>query len=245
MVLKIIGSSSAGNAYALISEEETLLIECGVRFQLVKQALGFKISNVVGQLITHSHLDHCRATQAVVNAGIDVYASFGTIREIGIRSHRMKAIMAGTMIKMGAFKVKAFDVEHDTAEPFGFLIHHKECGSTLFMTDSYFSAYNFRGLSNIIVEANFDETVLDGRTFSGDNPRFLRDRIKESHMSIQTCKKFLIASDLSQVQKIILIHLSNSNSDEANFKSEIEKATGKRVYVADAGMDIELNKSPF
>jgi hypothetical protein len=51
-------------------------------------------------------------------------------------------------------------------------------------------------------------------------------------MSLETCKGFLRANDLSRVQEIWLLHLSDANSDAARFKREIQELTGKVVYVA-------------
>ena len=64
-------------------------------------------------------------------------------------------------------------------------------------------------------------------------------------MSLNTCKETLLANDLSQVQKIVLIHLSDSNSDEKKFKEVITNATGKIVHVANNNQTLEFNKNPF
>jgi hypothetical protein len=40
------------------------------------------------------------------------------------------------------------------------------------------------------------------------------------------------ANDLSKVQEIWLLHLSDGNSDADRFKREIQELTGKPVYVA-------------
>ena len=39
MILKCIGSGSSGNAYALIGEEEILLLECGMPLKKLKKPL--------------------------------------------------------------------------------------------------------------------------------------------------------------------------------------------------------------
>ena len=64
-------------------------------------------------------------------------------------------------------------------------------------------------------------------------------------MHLDTCKGLLLANDLSQVNNIVLIHLSDSNSDEMRFQKEIAAATGKLVPVAVAGLEIEFNKTPY
>nr|HRO18749.1 hypothetical protein [Ferruginibacter sp.] len=77
------------------------------------------------------------------------------------------------------------------------------------------------------------------------NPKFLRDRIFKSHMSLATCKGLLQANDLRQVNNIVLIHLSDGNSNAEKFKREVTELTGKMVHVAEAGMCIPFTKNPF
>lgn len=246
MKLTVINSNSAGNAYILHNEKEALLIECGVQFAKIKQALGYNLMKVAGCIVTHEHKDHCKAVADVLAAGIRVHASVGTHQAMGtIDHHRSIKLVPGVEFHVGSFLVRPFDVKHDCAEPFGYLIYHKECGNVLFLTDSYYCEYNFSGLNNIIIEANYCQTILDRRLQEGVNPKFLRDRVITSHMSLATCKQTLQAYDLSKVNNIVLIHLSDGNSDEKRFKQEVEEVTGKTVHVANAGMSIDFNKQPF
>lgn len=55
MLLKCIATGSKGNSYALISDEEILLIEAGVPLMEVKKAIDFQISKIVGCLVSHEH----------------------------------------------------------------------------------------------------------------------------------------------------------------------------------------------
>lgn len=247
MQLKVINSNSFGNAYILENDQEALLIECGVNFDKIKQALLFNLSKVCGCLLTHEHGDHAKSIDHVIAAGINVYASKGTFTALDIKSHRAQTIWSGKEFNVGNFKVKAFDVEHDVSEPVGFIINHKETGNILFITDSYYCRHNFSavGLHNIIIEANYTQDIVDRKVFEGNGLKFLRDRVLQSHMSLKTCKEMLQANDLNNVQNIVLIHLSDSNSDEKRFKREVEEVTGKRVHIAHAGMEIDFNKSPF
>ncbi|MBO9151907.1 MBL fold metallo-hydrolase [Chitinophaga sp. GCM10012297] len=238
MKLVVIGSNSAGNSYLLQGENETLLIECGVHFSKIKKALGYNLQNV-SAIVTHSHGDHSKSIKDVLNAGIPVWAGVETFKALGIESHhRAKTIVQGLSYKIGNFKVKPFNVNHDVP-CLGFLIQHPECGLTLFLTDTYFCDYVFPGLNNIIVECNHAEDIIS----SNGTPRFLHDRIIQSHMNLETCKSLLKANDLSCVNNIVLIHLSDSNSDEKRFKREITELTGKEVHIATAGLSIKFNKT--
>lgn len=54
-VLKIASTGSCGNGYALVSDEEILLVECGVPLIQMKKLINFQTSKVVGCLISHEH----------------------------------------------------------------------------------------------------------------------------------------------------------------------------------------------
>ncbi len=65
------------------------------------------------------------------------------------------------------------------------------------------------------------------------------------HFSLENCKDMLKANDLRQVNNIVLIHLSDSNSDEKQFHKEVLELTNKNVHVASNGMVIDFKKTPF
>lgn len=245
MRLKIIGSGSAGNGYILENDQEALLIECGVRFDKIMRALNFNLKKVRGCLVTHEHGDHAVAIHKVLGAGIDVYTSYGTIQALGVEKHHRSHAVDNQPFQLGGFKVMTFDVKHDCADPVGFLIEHEECGLVLFLTDTYFIPYTFEGLNNILVEANYCQEILDQRLADGRGNAYVRDRVLSSHMSLKTCKELLVANDLTQVNNIVLIHLSDSNSHEERFIREVREVTGKAVSAARPGMELEFNKTPF
>lgn len=248
MQLQILGSSSKGNCYILQNENESLIIECGVNISDIKKALNFSFAKVSGCLVTHEHGDHAKSINEVMLMGVDIYTSRGTIRALGldVNHHLLHTIKAGEVAQVGNFKVLPFKVNHDVVEPLGFIINHPETGNVLFITDTFYVSDTFKNIHNIIIEANFSQEIIDEKVRKGSSPDFLRNRIFKSHMSLETCKKTLKANDLSKVHNIVLIHLSDSNSNAAQFQREIEGLTGKKVFIADAGIVIEnFNKTPF
>lgn len=244
MKLTVIGSSSAGNCYILQNDNEALMIEAGCRTDRVMSAIGYRISKVKGLLISHEHGDHSKYATKLMRAGIDCYASHGTHKAMATAEmHRARFLHPMTVQQIGPFRVLPFDVKHDAAAPLGFIIEHEECGRVLFLTDTIYSKYTFPGLHNVIVEANYCEDIINEKLLA--DKKFLRDRVIQNHLSIQTCKELLLANDLSQVNNVVLIHLSNSNSDEKRFKKEIESITSATVHIADSMMNIPFNKTPF
>lgn len=245
MELKVLGSSSRGNCYLLIDETgQTLALEAGVRFSEVRKVMGFETSNIIGCLITHEHGDHSRYVGQFMDNAVDIFCSKGSASHFG-NHHRLHSVESGVIFNIGKFKIYPFDIIHDAEEPFGYLIQHPESGNILFLTDTYYSEFTFKGLNNVILEVNYDLDILEENIRSGRLNPIIRNRVLTSHMSLQTAKELLSANDLSKVNNIVLIHLSDGNSHAENFKKEIEKATGKTVTVADCGTEILLNKTPF
>lgn len=243
MKLKVLGSSSKGNAYLLENEEEALLIECGVHVKEIKKALNFNISKIEGALVSHEHLDHARSMKELLLMGVNVWATAGTHEACGTKmNHRACFLEFKGMVSIGKFKVKPFRIKHDAADPCCFFINHPETGNVVFLTDTMYSPYTFNDIHNIIIEANYSKKIIDQKMTEME---FLKNRILQSHMSLETCIDFLKANDLRKVNNIVLIHLSDSNSNESDFKKQVEDLTGKTVTVADHGMEIEFNKTPF
>lgn len=53
--LKILSSNSSGNAYILECNGERLLLELGIGWQEILKGLNYKLGNVMGVLVSHSH----------------------------------------------------------------------------------------------------------------------------------------------------------------------------------------------
>lgn len=142
--------------------------------------------------------------------------------------------------QIGSFKVMPFEAKHDV-ECYSFLIEHPECGKIVFVTDSYYVKYRFNNIKHWIIEANYSKKIIDKKIKESGINLFLKDRILKSHLSLENCISALKSNDLSNTENIILIHLSDSNSNEKEFKQEIEKQVQRNCIVAINGMNINLN----
>lgn len=244
MKLKCLASGSKGNCYLLQSNEETLILECGIPYRDILKGLNFNLSNVVGCLVSHEHKDHSKAVRDLLNNGIDIYTSIGTIEALDIgdyavNSYRLGFLKSEEQTRIKNFTILPFKTEHDATEPLGFLIQHKEMGKLLFVTDSYYCQYKFTGLNHIMIECNYSKEILEKNIENGLNIA-LAKRLMKSHFNLEHVKEFLTANDLSQVRDIALLHLSDGNSNAGQFKTEIERLTGKPTYIADKGLEIVL-----
>lgn len=241
MKVKVIGSSSSGNCYIFKANNgETLIVECGVRWQEIAQAINFEASKISGCIVTHCHMDHAKGVNQLLERSIPVYASKGTFDALGVSgNYNAIPVRSRETFSAGSFYVYAFDVNHDVPEPLGFIIYHTEMGYTLFLTDTYYSQYKFPKLNNVMIEANYDHELLE------NSKKFLRGRTMTSHMSIDTTIETLKRMDLSSVYNIILLHLSDRNSNELEFVDKVVKSTGKRVFSANKGLEVDLSVNVF
>lgn len=228
-----LSSGSSGNCYRLSDGSTPLLLECGISFKEIKKKLHFKTFELVACLISHEHGDHAKAVKDIIKAGIDCYMSLGTQTALGVSSHRVKIVQPKEQIQIGTWAILPFEVNHDAKEPLGFLLYSQKTGAkVLYATDTYYIKYRFQDLTHLMIECNFALDIVDENVANGTIPKSLRDRLLYSHFELENVKKFLKANDLSKVEEIWLLHLSNDNSDEERFKREIQELTGKLVYIA-------------
>lgn len=244
MKLKILGSNSSGNSYILENDNEALLIEAGIDIRLVKKELKFNLRKVAGAIISHRHGDHAKYVKSFVDCGIRTLAL-----EDVFASHKADLpfaypITPNKSYKIGNFIVTPFMVSHDVP-CVGWLVKHTEIGKLLFVTDTMKLDYVFDGLTQIMIETNYSDEIIDRRLEREEINFQMYKRIIQSHMSLGTAQAILRNHDLSQVDNIILIHLSNGSSNENQFVDTIKKATGKIVTAADKGTEIELSKTPY
>ena len=202
-----------------------------------KESINFNVSKIVAAIATHVHFDHLGYIEQYLKAGIKVYANHPTIKH-----HNLLPITPKW--KVGDWTIVSFPVKHNV-ECYGFLINHPSCGNFTFITDCQYVPVKFSGLNQIIVECNYQEEILQENVINGKVNSFVGNRVLDVHMSLATVREFILANDISKVRNIVLIHLSSDNSDALAFKKEIESITGKSVWIADKGMQIDFNINPF
>lgn len=252
MKLFVIGSSSRGNSYVLDNGSEALVIECGEPLIEAKKVLDYQISRITACIITHEHSDHAKCVADYLRARIPVYATKGTIYELidryKIPEYQQRMFHEVTMLKktlFGGWSIIPFPTMHDASDPCGYMIHHNDMGTSLFATDTYYIYNRFSGLNHVMIECNYRDDIAIRNVENGSLADVAYHRLKKSHLSYENCVKFLESNDLSNTHNIVLIHLSDGNSNSMEFKKGIEELTGKSVHIADRGMTINFSRTPF
>jgi phosphoribosyl 1,2-cyclic phosphodiesterase len=234
MEIAVIGTGSKGNCYKVSDGRTSLLLDCGLPIKRIKESLNFRLSEIEGCLITHEHQDHSKSFKDLMKAGIDIYMSRGTKDALKAKaSHRLKIVASKEHLEIGSFQILPFDTQHDSLEPLGFVIQSKVTGEKLlYATDTYYIKYTFKNLTHLMIECNYMPEVLTANMAVGCVDSTLRDRLIESHFSLDNLKDFLRANDLKKVKEIWLIHMSERNCDADIAKKEIQELTGLPVFIA-------------
>ena len=232
MKIEVIASGSAGNCYKISNEDTTLLIECGIPYKKIQEALNFKTTDIDGVLVSHEHMDHAKACKDLIKAGVNLYMTKGTKEALKLDSHRVKSFKnfgdSYCDVNIGSFKIKPFKTVHDAKEPVGFVIYDSLAIEELvFITDTQYSIYSFSP-DYFMLEVNYvREAINKNDSLHPD----LRTRIKENHMSLDTAINLLERSDLSSLKKIYVMHLSDSNSDAEVIKERLQELTGVAIEI--------------
>lgn len=235
MLVQSLGSSSAGNAYRVSDGSGSILLEAGLPIRKIAERTGHQLSALSACLITHEHGDHSRAVKDLLHRGVPCYMSAGTMGALGLgQGYNCNVLEHKTPQRLpNGWTVLPFLTIHDAAEPLGFMLDTGYEERLLFLTDTAFSPYRFAGLTHIMVECNFVDELLDQAEEEGRTHGAMAARVRDSHMSENTVIQLLHANDLSRLKEVHLMHLSDSHSDAARIKENIQRVAGCPVWVCD------------
>lgn len=242
MIFKCGGTGSSGNCYALMdSHGQVLLIEAGIPYTRIAKLIDWRIKNVVGCIVTHSHLDHSKSAARLAIAGVPVYKPFE------LDECRESA-------KFGNYMVTAFPMvdsagrfvhtNNDGTEcpVYGFLIKHPEMGKMVYFTDCEFCRYTFRknGIEHFLLGVDYQEEYAP----IGEAKQ---EHVIHGHMSARTAFEFIKTSQTERLQDVIFCHMSESCDGKKLIKDAEEILTaGARAHLAVPEMNIKLYKDcPF
>ena len=123
---------------------------------------------------------------------------------------------------------------------YGFHISHKEIGSLIYASDTEYIKYRFKNLNHILVEANYSDDLID-------NEEVNREHVLRGHMSLQTALDFISTNDNPALRNVVLLHLSDKNADSAQFLQKTKETVkyGADCYIAEKGLEVDLNLCPF
>lgn len=222
-------SSSAGNLYIVTSQSgRKIIIDPGVKWDLILEALDYKLDDVVACLVSHGHItDHCKSAPAVLDQGIDVYANWHTLEAVDIDGHRgTHPIESMDRFEVPPFRILPFEVKHDVPN-LGFVITDTETKEhLLFAIDMANVKPKFTcPFSIIAIGCNYDRAIVDRAVESGSFNEGGARRLIQAHMERSMAQKYVTEyCDLSKCQQINLLHMGGHIDKEAA-KRDFEEAT--------------------
>lgn len=215
-------SSSKGNSSYIGTEKEGILIDCGVSFRRLANALevnNIPLEAVRAVFITHEHSDHVAGLAMLTKkTGLPVYGQKRTLQrlyESGKIAPASKIIdMDGKTIACGGSEICCFNTPHDTIQSCGYKIHTSDdkfcavCTDLGHVTPEVDNALT--GCRLVLIEANYDENML--RT--GSYPLYLKERIMSpiGHLSNVDCAVQVGKLIERGTTHFVLGHLSQDNN---------------------------------
>lgn len=232
MKFEALASSSKGNAYIVSDGQTHVLLECGLTYKKLLQAIGFEVAQFDGCLITHEHKDHSGCVKRLLGDCMPIYMTRGTAEALELPDSLMELaveIRAGEQFTVGSIDILPFETFHDAAEPVGFCMQSRVDGDILvYAIDTVNLPYAFPGVGVLAVEANFEQAVLDR---CQRMPEKTRHRVANTHMEIDVLCGILRRMDLSRCREIHLLHLSDATSHEGHFINKVARAVPLGIKV--------------
>jgi phosphoribosyl 1,2-cyclic phosphodiesterase len=218
-----LGSGSGGNAWVVEASEglfaTRVLIDNGFgprQFDRRLQRVGLTLSDLDAVFLTHEHADHVGGVDVLLaRCEVPLLTSAGTARAAGIAMdrRRVRPVIAGEAVSIGALCIEPFDVPHDAAQPLHFCFSDG-AGRLAIVTDLGCAttgvAQALRGLHTLVLECNHDERLLA----NGGYPAFLKARIAgdSGHLSNAQAAELLRLIPGPRPSRVVAAHLSKQNN---------------------------------
>ena len=222
MLFSPLFSGSSGNCTYVGTEDEGVIIDCGVSAtaalgELARAQIDARAVKAI--LVTHEHTDHIGGVGVLARKlQVPIYATRGTWEGMGKRAGKLsetqkRVIATGEDFYIGSLNVSAFDTPHDCLEPCGFVLNMHGLTAAVatdmgYIRDSWLSAV--KGADTVLLEADYDEDML----MAGSYPYELKRRIlgRKGHLSNEDAGKAAIELINAGAQRVILGHLSKNNN---------------------------------
>ena len=233
--LNVLATGSSGNCFVLNDGNEILLLDAGISIKDIKVGINFEVSKIVGAVVTHCHADHSKAVKDLKNMGVQVFTPY-----------TRKDDAPTVKTRCGKYSISAFSLTDNEGKPthsnsdgtpckvYGFYITHEdfEDWNLVYITDTMYCRYTFENIKNMIIGTNYKKEKLE------DTNLIQKFHVLTGHCSIDTTKDIIKANNPSNM--VMLSHLSLNHADEEEFLSEAKTVAKCDVYVATAGLKINL-----
>lgn len=239
----VLASGSKGNAIHISSGETRILIDAGLSGREIQRRMserGLSADDLDAILVTHEHSDHIQGVGVLARRHkIPVHISRRTAQVGNRRLGKVSQLVhfrCGTDFGIGALEIHPFTTSHDAVDSAGFTVRCNGCKLGI-ATDlgivTELVKRHLKGCQLLVLEANHDPQML----IDGPYPWPLKQRIRgrNGHLSNAQCRDLLGELLHSDLQQVILAHLSENNNTPAQALNTVAEALqnhGARICVA-------------
>lgn len=236
--LEVLGSSSSANGYILSCGNDRLIIELGCKSQEYLKALSYNTLNI-NALCSHIHRDHLNPStlKSLTQYGIDVYSN----ADVSEKYSRIKVLEPMKKYRIDNFTILPLSVPHGDCPNLAYHITMPNGETCLFCTDCEDFPYTLKNINHIFIEANWSEDVIVSKFVNNEQS----NSSYSTHLSLNRCIDVLKRLYSPALSTVVLLHLSDNNSNENAFKRAIFEQCGIRCEIAEKGKVFELKSQEF
>lgn len=253
MRLVVLGSGSGGNALVLESGGQRLMVDAGFSCREIEKRLakvGLTGEGFAGLILTHEHSDHTRGVKRFAKRHqVPVFATAGTMEGVGLGGNGVetRVLAAGRTERVGDFQIEPFAIPHDAREPIGLVMQDLQGRRVGLVADlgarSRTAWGRLTDLDALILESNHDLDMLR----NGPYPWPLKQRVasRHGHLSNHEAADGIPELDSSQLQWVVLYHLSRTNNLPALAMDSVGEALSREGSPAEICVANQFEPSPW
>lgn len=219
--LKCISTGSEANCYLLCTENETLIIDMGIKYtQLITKI--DNLDNVVGGVLSHEHTDH--------NAINGKNRTSDLLEQLGIKILSPKNSSVGKKYKLGSFEIIPTLNKHNVI-CYGYVIKVNN-QIIYFSTDtSKLTKFNNIKIDHFIVECNYCEVICSKFMIKSNTNLIHLQNIFDNHCSLDYLDNYIKSLNYKP-KTLITIHKSNSGYFDSKLVTTTLKDYADNFYIA-------------
>src|SRR5690606_32860027 len=222
MQFSVLASGSSGNATYIENEGHSFLVDAGLSGRKMEElfaAIGKKMSDLDGILVTHEHSDHIKGLGIVARKHkVPIYANAKTWTAMdglvgAIPVEQRFHFDMDTVKTFGSLDIESFAVSHDAADPM-FYVFHAGGRKLSIITDTGYVSDRMKGhiagSDAFVFESNHDVGMLQ----MGRYPWSVKRRILSDvgHVSNEDAAVAMSEVVAQKETMIYLSHLSKDNN---------------------------------
>ena len=216
MKVVVLGSSSSGNSTFVSINNIKFLIDAGLPFGKLKDALyeiGENPEDLNFIIVTHAHSDHVKSLHSFNRVyNTKIYMSIETFNEYNKKDYIKNYEFFDEMDNIMGIKFTKIPISHDK-KGFGFVFEYDN-KSLAYMTDTgmIHSRYHekLKNKTVYLLESNHDvEMEMNGKKFEYIKYRNIGD---EGHLSNEDCAMYLNHFIGPNTKYIMLVHISENDN---------------------------------